>query len=724
MHKKFLIALLAAVAMLSAVSTASAAVSAGNTGWLWGNPLPQGNDLKPIDMVGTRGYAGGSGGTLLRTDDAGASWSTVRTGLLDDIQLVRTIGADSVVFAGSCALRRSDDGGATVRRLAWTQSEDGCNPVIRSFHFPDGNNGYLMLSNGDVYSTADAGATWTKRTALPGSPIKGGQDKPGDIWFTGALNGVATAGQNIYRTTDGASSWTIVNNVSTAELTRFSFVNPNIGIVVGKGKNALMTADGGATWAPLSVNAGTAGIDLADVDCANPNDCIAVAADGSQLYRTGDAGVSWNAVSPSTAAIGGVGYSSAARVVAVGVGGATVVSNDGGATWQTISGGVDGHYRSLIVKSASTAYAFGDLGALARTTDGGMTWVPVGVSTSSNLLGVDFPSAQRGYAVDAKGVLMRTINGGASWQFLDTGGVKASTLRAINDATLLLIGPKGIYRSVNGGDSFTRAIGKGLAKAKMNRCDQAGSVLACYQSRGKSKSAWLGSADGKKWKSFKLPGKATTVQLDMVSARVGFVLDTKRELWLTKNSGKKWNRVETTGTTIIDSIAFGDAKNGYLTDSSGRILHTVDGGKTWSRQYPFYEGDSGLPVMIETASAKTAFMGVSGTSRLFSTTTGGAIGAASTLTIKSSARKVKRKSTIKITGKLSPAVGGEQVSVVARPVGAKNGTRWTVQEVSVDANGRFTTRWKIKKPTIFIARWSGDSGHDGDGSTAVIVKIK
>lgn len=724
MQRKLLILTAAVAVALAAVVTANAAVNAGNTGWRWGNPLPQGNDLRTLDMSGSRGYAGGSVGTLLRTDNGGDTWSAVRTGLLDDIRLVRAISADSVVFAGACALRRSDDGGQTVRRLTWTQSEADCSPQIRSFHFPDSNNGYLLLSNGDVYSTADGGVTWTKRTALPGSPVKNGSDDPGDIWFTGALDGVATAGNNIYRTTDGASSWTIVNNVSTAALSRFSFVNANVGIVVGKGKNALTTSDGGANWTPVSVNAGTAGIDLGAVDCANPNDCIAAANDGSQLYRTGDGGTSWNAVSPSTAGIFGVGYASAARVVAVGAGGATVVSNDGGATWQTISGGVDGSYRELVVKSESTAYAFGDAGALARTTDGGASWVPVGVSTSSALVGVDFPSNQRGYAVDARGVLMRTLNGGASWQFLDTGDVKASTLLAVDDNTVLLVGPKGIFRSIDGGDSFGRASGKGLAKARISRCDRGTAVIACYAPRAKDKRAWLSGGTAKKWRAMRLPSKVSTVQLDMISARAGFALDSKRELWVTKNSGRKWSRVETTGTTLIDSIAFGDARHGYLTDSSGRILYTADGGKTWSRQYPFYEADSGLPISIRTASGTSAFMLVTGTPRLFSTTTGGTIGVASALTIKPSARKVRRNSTIKVTGKLSPAFGGEIVSIVARPVGAKNGTRWTVQEVAVDANGKFSSRWKLKKPTIFLARWSGDSGHDGDGSPAVIVRLK
>src|SRR4051794_12449466 len=121
MSKKFTTALGAAFAVVLVTAIgAFAAVTAGNTGWHWGNPLPQGNTLTTLDNVGDRVYAGGATGTLVRSSDAGASWTGVRTGLLDDIRLVRAMSADSFVFASTCALRRSDDGGATVRRLTWS----------------------------------------------------------------------------------------------------------------------------------------------------------------------------------------------------------------------------------------------------------------------------------------------------------------------------------------------------------------------------------------------------------------------------------------------------------------------------------------------------------------------------------------------------------------------------------------------------------------------------
>src|SRR5438552_2180197 len=43
-------------------------VSVGHSGWSWGDPQPQGNRLNGIDFAGSRGYAAGDFGTLLRTD--------------------------------------------------------------------------------------------------------------------------------------------------------------------------------------------------------------------------------------------------------------------------------------------------------------------------------------------------------------------------------------------------------------------------------------------------------------------------------------------------------------------------------------------------------------------------------------------------------------------------------------------------------------------------------
>jgi len=116
----------AALGLLLAVQLLPAppaqAVGAGHSGWTWGSPFPQGETINAIDFKGTRGYAAGQFGTVLRSDDAGLTWTGLVTGTTEDRDHLAMIGSDSVVIAGNCTVRRSDDGGGSFRRLAWTGS--------------------------------------------------------------------------------------------------------------------------------------------------------------------------------------------------------------------------------------------------------------------------------------------------------------------------------------------------------------------------------------------------------------------------------------------------------------------------------------------------------------------------------------------------------------------------------------------------------------------------
>src|SRR4051794_9307225 len=93
---------LASVALaLACSSAASASVRVPLSGWNWGNPTPQGNDLKAIDFLGGRGYAVGSAGTALRTDDGGLTWSGLATGTAGDLTKLQIIDPDTLVVLGS-----------------------------------------------------------------------------------------------------------------------------------------------------------------------------------------------------------------------------------------------------------------------------------------------------------------------------------------------------------------------------------------------------------------------------------------------------------------------------------------------------------------------------------------------------------------------------------------------------------------------------------------------
>ena len=247
-----------AAALLIPPATAGAAVSVGHSGWTWGNPVPQGNTLRALEFSGQRGYAAGQFGTLLRTDDGGATWTGIATGITSDLRRIRLISQDSLVIGGACTVRRSDDGGQSFTRLPWTSSDEGCTSPVSSLAFPSSSVGYLVLEDGNVLRSTDSGRTWGRRTAVPGTrSTPTGQAVPNDIAFVSDDTGfaVTTAGQ-IFRTTDGGGSWTPVDS-GRAPLAGLHFADAVTGYAVGAGGTFLKTTDGGSTWTALTVGAGT-----------------------------------------------------------------------------------------------------------------------------------------------------------------------------------------------------------------------------------------------------------------------------------------------------------------------------------------------------------------------------------------------------------------------------------------------------------------------------------
>src|SRR5688572_25331493 len=136
---------LTAVLFLLIAAPAGAAVSTNQSGWLWGTPEPQGNTLAALELQGMTGYAAGDFGTLLRTNDGGSAWGAVRTGLTLDFTEIDVIDANSIVVASPCAVRRTDNGGETFRRLPYTSSERNCPRRLVGLSFPTAEVGYLLL---------------------------------------------------------------------------------------------------------------------------------------------------------------------------------------------------------------------------------------------------------------------------------------------------------------------------------------------------------------------------------------------------------------------------------------------------------------------------------------------------------------------------------------------------------------------------------------------------
>src|SRR3954471_24068167 len=469
-------ALLAGLAVLLTPAAAQAApVSVAHAGWTWGNPLPQGDSLSSIAFLGSRGYAVGEFGTMLRTDDAGATWSGVPTGLTEDLDLVRMISPDSVVIAGGCPVRRSDDGGKTFRRLPWTASDERCTAGVAALAFPTPAVGYLLLHNGNVLRSSDSGRTWSRRTAVPGTPATSAASRvdPTDLIFTSPTTGFAsTSGGDLFSTSDGGSTWTPSLSVPFT-LNGLWFVGDQVGYAIGAAPVGLKTPNGGASWDETALPEGPP--PLKTIRCSGPDVCLATTVDGDRLLQTADGGGTWTRINPSSEKLRAVDLASTARVVAVGDAGTSVLSNDGGRTFSTLGGALPGSFTGVKAATAKVAYAYGEGGALARTTTGGVSWTEIDAATSDNLQDVSYVSLNVGFALDVVGQLMRTDNAGESWQILNTGSARAANADAALDSKhVLLVGPVGARRSFDGGQSFRTVTDKDVRRAPLGAVDHVG----------------------------------------------------------------------------------------------------------------------------------------------------------------------------------------------------------------------------------------------------------
>lgn len=192
-------------------------------------------------------------------------------------------------------------------------------------------------------------------------------------------------------------------------------------------------------------------------------------------------------------------------------------------------------------------------------------------------------------------------------------------------------------------------------------------------------------------------------------------------MWRTRNGGRTWTQLLGIGTTFGTGMAFSSAKSGYVVmpsfrgQTGGYLMRTDDGGKTWAPQLVTQEpiGQFGIA-----AGGGIDYL-LAGHASFLSTRSGGRFGDPSSLTIRTGKTKLRKPVRIRISGKLSPARGNEEVAVSAQING-----RWSTQTARAAANGSFTTSWQVRRgANAFVAQWAGDDRLAGDGSTVLTVRV-
>lgn len=740
------------LALAGAASAAAAPVSVGHSGWTWGSPTPQGNDLDAVTFQGATGYAVGKFGTALRSTDGGATWSGLPTGTFNELSLVQELDPNTVIVGGGCSVAESTNAGGGFTELPINPSTSSCNDLVSGLSFTSASTGYVEQQSGQVVFTSDGGQSVQAKTPVPVPNV--GESHAQGLQFVSPTVGFAVTGGpsagTIQRTTDGANSWTQVASVADG-LNDLTFVTPTTAFAVGDKGTLLQSNDAGATWTTRPL-AGAGTPNLTHIACSDVLHCLISIADSRSLIRTSDGGATGATVTPSASLLADVAFSTGTNVVGVGGAGATVLSADGGVSFPTlVSGGFQGAISfaaNLPLRAGGTAgsaYLLGAGGNLETTTDGGSTWKLLRIPGGGDLVDAAFPNATNGYSVGNDNVLRKTTNGGTAWSSLDAGVSDSTSLAAASATNVLLVGPVGIRRSTDGGQTFTKVSGnvKATGKGKHKKAGPKVSSLKLSHSLtvGRNVFVWSRTAayestnGGSAWQALPLPARTKITDLSFVSPSAGYVLDLAGDVLGTRNQGKTWTKVFSLGVDNAVGISFSSSQNGFVALAGQGseasllfdVLATTNGGKTWQPEVINGGGGTGNnPAVLATKGhgyfADPASQGADQTSAVFATSNGGASAQASHLSISigpkkltAKALKSKHHNRVTIKGKLNPVTAaGEQVQISHR---GPNGRSWQSTLVNVASNGAFQVTLKnVKSTTDFVVYAVGDGVHGGAGA--------
>lgn len=243
----------------------------------------------PVGMVrfagdGLHGWALAVSGALLATQDGGVHWS-VRT--LPFASTLRGLAvaddASRIWLCGERGVIASTDGGVTWQ----AQTSDALNRITRLAFDGAGVNGWAVGEGGMVLHSADSGATWSAQPArttayLSGVAVDGGGTH---VWIAGE-------GGLLLRSADSGAHWAPALLARGENLRAVAFARDRQrGIVIGQQGAILLTSDGGITW--RSPRAPSLGEMLDDMAMFEDGNVIWVAAASGALFRSADAGATW-----------------------------------------------------------------------------------------------------------------------------------------------------------------------------------------------------------------------------------------------------------------------------------------------------------------------------------------------------------------------------------------------------------------------------------------------
>lgn len=234
-------------------------------------------------------WAAGTTGTVIKTTNGGANWTTVTSPRAVDAHVICGVSATKALVAtngtSDAKIHLTTDGGLTWTDV-FTQAGGFINVIIM---FDDMNGlaeGDPVGGNWTLLKTTDGGFTWTSAATVPQAGSEYGWNNSG--WNVGNNVWFGTNNSRVYKSTDRGATWsfaptTVLNSYSVA------FGDAQKGIVGSATGTANRSSDGGNSWASISTPATG---NILGMTTVGGNEFWFTA--GTSVYYTSNHGTNWS----------------------------------------------------------------------------------------------------------------------------------------------------------------------------------------------------------------------------------------------------------------------------------------------------------------------------------------------------------------------------------------------------------------------------------------------
>jgi photosystem II stability/assembly factor-like uncharacterized protein len=251
-------------------------------------------------------------------------------------------------------------------------------PLSPSTIYVGGYTGGGLHTAVAIFRTDDSGSTWHRiQNGVAGLSLVGLRVNPADpnVLYVG------TYGGGVFKSVDRGESWTrlIVGQLPWVGSLVLDERHPDTLYVSIGGDGNYRTVDGGNAWTPFSGPPGTPGAIVVWLFLPDPlTDGRIYASDFHSLYRSDDAGASWQLVREGIQELLWIGQHNSSVLYARGDAGALLKSIDRGITWTAIGAGLptaDG-LGALVADTSDPSVLYIGTGGhgVFRSADGGISW--------------------------------------------------------------------------------------------------------------------------------------------------------------------------------------------------------------------------------------------------------------------------------------------------------------------------------------------------------------